>query len=60
MTYAVWSGRNGATRSASVTGASEKPDTSKVSMSTRRTVTGSSSPSPLTVSTHTGSALSRM
>src|SRR5574340_578757 len=58
ITYAVFSVRTGATRSASRTGASENPDTSRVSTSTAGTDPGVSKPSRLVVSTHTGAAVS--
>ena len=59
ITYAVLPGNNTDTRSASVTGASENPDTSTESTDTTpRPAT--STPSPEAVNTTTGSAVSRM
>ncbi|NCL73150.1 hypothetical protein AIIKEEIJ_00585 [Rhodococcus sp. YH1] len=62
ITYAVFDGRNGAVRSASVNGASDSAATSTASTASTRTddSAGASNPSRVVVSTTTGSATSRM
>ncbi|BDB61769.1 hypothetical protein RDE2_35630 [Rhodococcus sp. RDE2] len=62
ITYAVLPGHNAATRSASVTGSAETPDTSSVSIARLGTdlSPGTTKPSRSQVSTTTGAAVSRM
>src|SRR5690606_3659230 len=60
--YAVFDGRNGATRSASVTGSAGVADRSRPSIASDGTdaVAGTENPSRSVVSTTTGAAVSRM
>ncbi|KAF0963728.1 hypothetical protein MLGJGCBP_03140 [Rhodococcus sp. T7] len=60
ITYAEFDARNGDTRSASVTGAPENPDTSTVSTQITDPCPGTSNPSRSVVNTHTGAAVSKI